>query len=252
MMEEQKLSHARASLVRSLQRRKGRQEEGAYLAEGERLLDELAGNPSGVRFLFGMPERLAWIRMRFPGFPLFCVDAGKAGTLFATDHAQGVGAVVEIPGPVAFRQLAATGEPLLYLDRLADPGNVGTILRTAEWFGIGGVLFGQGTVDCYNPKVVRSSMGAIFRLPIIEDVGVPELCASGLPLVALDGGGRESLGSAQLPRHGIYIVGNEAHGVAPELLEHARPVAIAGNGRGESLNAAIAAAILLYEIASRR
>ncbi len=252
MIEEQKLSIARTSLVRLLHRKKGRAAERAYLAEGERLLDELAADPSGVRFLFGTADRMAWIRSRFPGVASFVVDDNKAGALFATEHAQGLGAVVQMPEPGSFGRMAAAGRPLLYLDGLADPGNVGTILRSAEWFGIGGVLFGEGTADPYNPKVVRATMGAIFRLPIAGDITPRDLMESGLPLLALDGGGDELLGTAELPPAGIYIVGNEAHGVSPQLLAHARSIAIAGSGRGESLNAAIAAAVLMYEVGKRR
>jgi len=251
MIAETKLPHARASLIRSLHRRKGRREEGAYLAEGERLLDELSADPSGVRFLFGAAERMEWIRERFPGHMVFVIDA-RGAALFATENAQGVGAVVAIPEPVPLERIIAGDDPVLYLDRLADPGNAGTILRTAEWFGAGGVLFGEGSVDPYNPKVVRASMGAIFRHPFAAGVTPENLAAAGRPVVALDGAGNEVLGRMPLPRRGVYVIGNEAHGVSPAIAREARLVAIAGSGAGESLNASIAAAILMYELFSER
>lgn len=247
MIAISKLSQARAALVRSLHRRKGRVEEGAYLAEGERLLEELAADPSGVRFLFGMAERLEWLQKRFSNIPVFSIGAREA-SLFATENAQGVGAVVSVPEPVALEEIIAGDSPVLYLDHLADPGNLGTILRTAEWFGIRGVLLGEGTVDPYNPKTVRSSMGAVFRLPFAGEISIGSLVATGLPLLALDGAGEDVLGRASLPEHAIYIIGNEAHGLSPEIRQNARLIAIQGSGRGESLNAAIAAAILMYEL----
>jgi TrmH family RNA methyltransferase len=153
-----------------------------------------------------------------------------------------------MPEPAVASAIAAAGAPLLFLDRLADPGNAGTILRTAEWFGAAGVLFGEGSVDPYNPKVVRATMGAIFRLPIALGVSIAELRSLDLPLYALDAGGEEPLGRHPLPMHALYAVGSEAHGVDDELLPHARILRIGGGGAAESLNAAIAASILLYEI----
>lgn len=241
------LSLSRKSLIRSLHRKKGRVEEGAFLAEGERLLSELAKNPHGVRFLFGVRERAELLADQFPGIPCFTIDGDGAG-LFATEQSQGVGAVVDIPPTATLDALAAGGAPIIYLDRIADPGNAGTIVRTAEWFGIDRVIFGEGTVDPYNPKGVRATMGALFHMQIVADVTPAALVALGLPIIALDAGGRENLDEATLPRHAIYVVGSEAHGLSPEIRSAARLLAIAGRGTVESLNAAIAAGILLYQL----
>jgi len=247
----EQLSRSRKTLVRSLHRRKGRVEEGAYLAEGERLLGELAKSPRGLRFVFATEDYAGRLARMFPGVEC-CVVDGDGGDLFATENAQGVGAVVDIPLPTSLADLAAAGAPVIYLDGIADPGNAGTILRTAEWFGVAGVAFGTGSVDPYNPKVVRASMGAIFHAPIAADVSPADIaaCAAGLgvPVIALEAGGTELLGEIVLPRRAIYVVGSEAHGISAEIRANARPVAIGGLGSVESLNAAIAAAILLYEI----
>ena len=242
-----RLSLSRSTQVRSLHRKKGRSEERAFLAEGERLLEELAGVPERVRYLFGTRDRVDWLMGRFPDAEVYEID-GEGNRLFATENAQGVGGVVEMPEPATAADIAAVDAPVIFLDRLADPGNAGTILRTAEWFGAAGVLFGEGSVDPYNPKVVRATMGAIFRLPIALDVPIAALHPLEIPLHALDAGGEEQLGMHPLPVHAIYAVGSEAHGVSAELRPHARLLRIAGGGGGESLNAAIAASILLYEI----
>jgi RNA methyltransferase, TrmH family len=241
------LSRARKTLVRSLHRKKGRFESGAFLAEGERLVSELAKSPGGLRFLFGTSDRIGWIEERFGGAQCFAIDNDDAD-LFATEQAQGIGAVVDIPAGRSFEELARGSGPVIYLDGVSDPGNAGTILRTAEWFGADGVAFGSGSVDPFNPKAVRASMGAIFHMPVADGVGPADLMSSGLPVVALDAGGDELLGSSPLPRHAIYVVGSEAHGITPAIRDGARLVGIGGEGRVESLNAAIAAAILLYEI----
>jgi TrmH family RNA methyltransferase len=241
------LSRAKKTLIRSLHRRKGRQEEGLYLAEGERLLTELAKNPAGARFLFATSDRAEWLASLIPDADCFLIDDADAA-LFATEQAQGVGAVVEMPALTTLSQLATSRRALLYLDGIADPGNAGTILRTAEWFGVDGIIFGGGSVDPFNPKAVRATMGAIFHVAMACDAEPEDVMALGLPVIALDAGGREQLGAAMLPERAIYVVGSEAHGISPGIRAGARLVSIGGSGKVESLNAAIAAAILLYEI----
>lgn len=242
------LSNSLSKLIRSLHRRKGRREQGAFLAEGERLICELAEHPAEVEFLFGVEEKAEWLQETFgTRFPIHRVGWGN-DSLFATENAQGVGAVVKIPEPIPLPQALAEPKPWLYLDALADPGNVGTIIRTAAWFGWGGVMLGEGTADCYNPKTVRSTMGAIFTLPTCADISVADLAAAGRPLVALDGNGTEQLGQAVLPLNGIFVIGNEAHGIGQQVRQRARLVRIPGIGAVESLNAAMASSILCYEL----
>lgn len=255
----ERLSLSKGKLVRSLHRRKGRIEEGSYLAEGDRLLEEVADDPSELRFLFCREDRFEWLRARFPQQDIYLVD-GDGTSLFATENAQGVGAVLATRQPPSLDDLIGGRSPLLYLDRLSDPGNLGTILRTVEWFGLGGVLLAPGSVDLFNPKVVRASMGAILRVLVIEDIEYAVVLESGLPLFGLDAQATEFLGEASdLPRQGIYILGAEADGISPMLRSNARLLSIRrgtpGSGQresgGESLNAAIAAAILAYELSIR-
>jgi TrmH family RNA methyltransferase len=241
------LSNARASLIRSLHRNKGRAAEGAFLAEGERLLSELPREDGPPRWFFAVEERIEWIEERFPDAEIHVVGRNES-KLFATDNAQGVGAVVEMLPPPSLRTLAASDRPLLLLDALADPGNVGTIIRTAEWFGIGGVLLGAGSVDLYNPKTVRATMGAIFRMPVVENLEPADALGLERPLYALDASASDVLGTITLPHNGVYVIGGEAHGIKGELLAVSSAVAIRGAGRIESLNAAIAASILCYEL----
>lgn len=242
------LSNSLSKLIRSLHRRKGRREHGAFLAEGERLLRALVDQPAEIEFLFGVEDKAEWLQELFGSrFPIHHVGWGN-DSLFATENAQGVGAVVKIPAPTPLQQALAEPKPWLYLDALADPGNVGTIIRTAAWFGWGGVMLGEGTADPYNPKTVRSTMGAIFTLPTCADVSVSDLTAAGRPLVALDGNGTEQLGQTVLPFNGIFVIGNEAHGISQQVRQRATLVRIPGSGNVESLNAAMASSILCYEL----
>ncbi|MBL7989660.1 MAG: RNA methyltransferase [Chlorobi bacterium] len=242
------LSNSLSKLIRSLHRRKGRNQQGAFLAEGERLIREMAEHPAEVEFLFGVEEKAEWLQETFgTRFPIHRVSWGN-DSLFATENAQGVGAVVKIPEPIPLQQAFAEPKPWLYLDALADPGNVGTIIRTAAWFGWGGVMLGESTADLYNPKTVRATMGALFTLPICTDVAVAQLAQSGRPLVALDGNGATQLGQTALPLDGIFVVGNEAHGISEQVRQRATLVRIPGIGAVESLNAAMASSILCYEL----
>ncbi len=158
----QQLSLAKKKHIRKLHRKKYRTEFREFLVEGERILTELMLKPEQVQFLFGTPERSKWLTGTFPACDIYEI-ANDDADLFATEQPQGIGAVVSMPEQVLFAELATYEGPLLFLDGLTDPGNVGTIIRTAEWFGIAGIIAGAETVDFWNPKVVRASMGAIRR-----------------------------------------------------------------------------------------
>ena len=139
---------------------------------------------------------------------------------------------------------------ILAWDRIQDPGNMGTIMRTADWYGVRRIVCSRDTVSCYNPKVVQASMGAVFRTRV-EYVDLPQwLSECGLPVygATLDG---EPVRSGQWPVSGdqkaVLLIGNEGRGISPEALAQVtRPVTIPNRGgTAESLNAAVAAAILI-------
>jgi TrmH family RNA methyltransferase len=240
------LSKAKASLVRALQRRKGRREHGAFIAEGERTLAELAASDARVRFGFARADALERLAELFPAIEHFAVGRG-AESLFATEHSQGLAVVVDAPRSAALEELDRSDAPILVLDAVADPGNVGTILRSAEWFGVAGVVLLAGCADPLNPKSVRASMGSLVRVAIAEAT-IAELAQLDRPLFALDARADRTLGVDPLPRRALYVVGSEAHGLSDVVASRATGVAISGSGSVESLNAAIAASILCYEL----
>ncbi len=230
-----------------------RREHGLFLAEGLRLVNELASYPEQVEFVYALPESLPSIHETLQEGSVYLLENNDA-SLFATENPQGVGAVVRMREPLSVQSCAAMQKPILFLDALADPGNVGTIMRAADWFGIGAVLFGEGSVDPYNPKAVRASMGAAFRLPLRECLSSRDVLSLNRPVYALDAAG-ESLsgngmlsGNRVLPKNGVYVVGNEAHGVSDVWHEHGTLIGIPGSGNGESLNAAMAATVLCWEL----
>jgi TrmH family RNA methyltransferase len=145
------------------------------------------------------------------------------------------------------------GEPVAILAGIADPGNAGTLLRSAEIFGIRSVAFSSDAVEPYNPKVVRGSMGAIFRqcLAVADGPAIVEAAKKeGYDLIAAAGDG-QALREVEFRRRTAIAIGNERRGVDSSLGPCGRRVAVEQRGTGESLNAAIAGSIIFYEFSQR-
>ncbi|HZW04707.1 MAG TPA: RNA methyltransferase, partial [Anaerolineaceae bacterium] len=155
--------------------------------------------------------------------------------------------------------LPAEPDYLLVIDQLRDPGNLGTILRTAASAGVQGMLLTPGTTDAFAPKVVRAGMGAHFHLPIVEmsPAEIITYCKRdhqpGLGLYLAESGGGRACWEADFRRPLALVIGGEAEGAGEELRQAVdEPVTIPMPGQAESLNAAIAAAILIYEVVRQR
>ncbi len=151
---------------------------------------------------------------------------------------------------------SAKNGPLLAVAGVQDPGNLGTILRSAEAFAAGGVLLGEGTVSQFNSKVIRASAGSVFRLPVARtdlQQSVAKLWALGLRLIATSSHKAESLQETKLSGPLAIFIGSEGAGVPRELLAQMdEVVAIPHSPKVESLNAGVAASIILYEAARQR
>ena len=255
------LSRREERLLRSLSLRKHREAEGLFLAEGVRAVEDLAASPLAVRLAavsssLGDGERgeLLLQALEAQGVPLRLVDDGELRALAGTEHPQGIVAAAAIPRP-ALESISTDAEPavILVLDAVQDPGNFGTLVRTAEALGAAGVVALPGTVDPWNPKSVRAAMGSSFRLPIVAsewEALAPWLAGRGIAAVAA------VVGAAALPApppgRAALVLGNEGAGVGEETL--ARAALHAGipiRGRAESLNVGAAGAILLYELLRR-
>ena len=233
--------------IKKLQQKKYRAEFGHFLVEGEHLVLELQKaaeyNPLLQRSQLYVTE--AHEQWQSP-FKTQVISERQMAQISDTKTPQGIIAVVpmlESAAPVA------TGERAIYLHEAQDPGNLGTILRTLAWFGGLRCLLSPGSVDPYNPKVVRASMGAIFHVPLELEVSLESL-ASRFPRIAcLDMQG-EPVQSPAFARFDCYLFGNEARGVPREQLTslHARPFTIAGCGAIESLNLATTVSLCAYEL----
>lgn len=245
--------------IRDLHRRKARERRGLALAEGVRLVEEMLAAAVSCKGVVVSPALEASPR---GAALLAALEAGSVvvertsdqelAAIAATEHPQGVLAVYQ-PREWSLEQLMpAAHRPLVVLDGVQDPGNVGTIARTALAFGASGMIALPGTVDLANSKVVRAAAGALFRLPHLhaDQVAVLDwLQRNAVPLWATSMDG-EVLGAA--PDTPVALVlGNEGAGMQHDLLAMAsRRVRIPIRPDAESLNVAIAAGILLHHLGS--
>jgi len=244
--------------AKRLHQRKGRLEDKAMLIEGARLVADAwrAGVEPYVVFVQTetltptSPAHALLEEMANAGVTIEETSKAVFAELSDTVTPQGIAAVLPLP------ELAWPDRPqlLLALDGVRDPGNAGTLLRSAEAVGVQGALFGPGTVDPFNPKVVRAGMGTHFRLPIREVASWSD-AASLAPIERwlLAAGEAESAYDAiDWRQPAVLVVGSEAEGAGEEIRQRATPIAIPMRGGVESLNAAMAGTVILFEIARQR
>jgi RNA methyltransferase, TrmH family len=241
----------RLAAVRELRTPRGRREAGRFAAEGPTLLDEAARSGLRPREIYATPEALAALdpgRWEAAGTSVYVVPERAFARLSDLETPSGLLAVFDLPATTIADVLARPG-PVLLLAGVSDPGNAGTLVRSAEAFGAAGVLFGRGGADPFAPKVVRAAMGSLFRLPVAQagaDEVLAAAAAAGRPVVATDVEGEE-LGASPLPAGAVLAVGNERRGVRDWLPRWDRAVRIPQRAATESLNAAVAGSIVLYE-----
>jgi RNA methyltransferase, TrmH family len=250
----------RLKAARRLNKRAFRQRERAFLAEGPQAVAEAFHCGAQVTDLFvTVPARTRHrdlvAAIAATGIPVHVVSGEVMDELAQTVTPQGLLAVCGfVDVPLAEVARAAPGLIAL-LANVRDPGNAGTVLRTADAAGAHAVVFADASVDPYNGKCVRASAGSLFHLPVVAGTRLEEavvtLREAGLRIVAADGRAGRSLDDpevqARLAGPTAWMFGNEAWGLPPELVALAdEPVAVPIYGRAESLNLAAAAAVCLY------
>ncbi|MFU8858024.1 MAG: TrmH family RNA methyltransferase [Deferrisomatales bacterium] len=241
--------------------RRARREEGLWVAEGTRLALEVLGEGPAVRlWLFeegwgeeGGSEARVRSGAQARGDEVLEVKRGLLREVADTQNPQGVLVVFQAPTGTPDQALLAPG-PVVLLDRVQDPGNLGTIARTAEGAGAAGLLLTPGCADPGGPKALRASAGALLRLPAAwVDDPLPALRRSARPVYATAGEGGAAYDQADLSCPFALLLGQEGTGVAPRLSRAAdRVLTIPMAGRLESLNVAAAAAVILFEAARQR
>ena len=252
------MAHSVETLIRDLRLRRGRERRGLALAEGVRLVEEAV--ESGIRIrlaavapaLEGTPRgRALKARLEGAGVALHPLDDRALAGLADTEHPQGIVAVIE-PRSWSLEQVKLGARAVvLVLDGVQDPGNVGTMIRTAHGLGADAVVALKGTAELTSPKVLRATMGAIFRLPCVasdDGVFLPWAGERHVGLWLADAGGTPV--RAWRPSRPLALVmGNEGAGVRDALAEVAAGrVGIPLEPGAESLNVAVAAGILLSEV----
>lgn len=238
---------------------KYRKREGRFIAEGERCVEQIMENRAVIMECILIRDGFQLTEgMYLPDVPVYLLAGDDFLAVTDTDNPQGIAAICEIPGESDIQDLASLSGLLVAFDAVQDPGNLGTMIRTASWFGVRGLIFGEGTVDPFHPKVVRSTAGATGVLPYLKADLTEELSnleAGGFNTFLLDGSDvSKSMEKVKPASKSVLVIGNEANGIREKLFTESRTrVRIDGNPeRVESLNAAVALSIGLWHFREMR
>lgn len=241
------LSNNKIKLLRALQHKKYRYIEQLFVVEGDKMVRELLSSNFDIQEIYATEEWATAARRLLDNHqcPLFIAPLEKLKLISSFTTPNQVLAVVKMPSPPSLPTLSQLSCPCFALDGLQDPGNMGTILRTADWLGMPYLFCTNDTVDIYNPKTVQATMGAIFRVPAIYTDLVQTLDNySQLPVYGAVLTGKP-LFDVNCSKAGFLLIGNEGAGIRPHLLPRITcPITIPARGNAESLNAAIAAGII--------
>ncbi len=253
MPTELGLHNPRLERVRELRTARGRRDQGRFAIEGSTLIAEARRSGRVIRELYAAPGVLAGhpglAALESAALPIFNVPRKAFERLSDLETPTGLLAILDTLLVEAATIVDRPGT-IVVLAGINDPGNAGTLVRSAEAFGATGVLFGTGSVDALSPKVVRAAMGSLFRVPVASvDAAwlVAAATAAGRLIVAADTTG-EDVRTVTLPANIILAIGNERRGVADWLPHFDRTVCIPQQGAAESLNAAVAGSIVLYAL----
>jgi RNA methyltransferase, TrmH family len=236
------LSKSEIKDIQSLSHKKFRDELNLFIAEGPKIVGELMNLlPGQIKKIYGTPD---W----------FKAHDMKANCCEITDEELKRISQLHTPHQVVaiiskFESKEPSGNSFsLYLDTIQDPGNFGTIIRTADWFGIKNIVCSEGCADLYNPKVVQATMASIARVNVFYEEKNNWLKKQSSPVYAAVLNGRP-LPEIEKTGKGVLIIGNESRGISDEVLQYAKnKLTIPKKGKAESLNAAVAAGIILAHL----
>ncbi len=246
------LSKAQVSLINSLQQKKFRQQHGLFIVEGIKSILEFVHSTYNVEKIYCTTQALSKLGSLPQNIKVEEISEKEFIKISSLKSPQGALALVNIPTSATVETLNLRGKHTLVLDDIQDPGNLGTIIRTAEWFGIENIICSIGTVDAFNPKVVQATMGSLSRINILYTDIEPLIIDSPLTTFgALLNG--ESIYETNFENEGLIIMGNEGNGIRSDLLSKIdRAITIPRIGRAESLNVAVATTIFCTEIARQK
>jgi len=227
--------------IQSFAHKKHWAEESVFIIEGPKMMEELMASDWVVRQAYATKD---WIQNQ-PFKPHYVTEVEDFELDKMTQLQKGNQVLALVQKKQTKSGIQLKGKLTLVLDGIQDPGNLGTIIRTADWFGLDQILVSADTASCYNPKVVQSTMGSIFRVQVIVADLADVLKDIQLPIygAVLEG---KSIQSTKLEKEGVLIIGNESKGIRKplqNLISH--PITIPKYGHAESLNAAVATGIIL-------
>ena len=241
------ISKAKVKFIKSLQLKKYRKEEQSFIVEGSKGVEELLRSSFEVQwvaatasFLHRYEENLVKRQIEF-------VEANEKelstmGTFLTNEGALAIATTKQNASSEIRTEFA------LVLDDIRDPGNLGTIIRTADWYGIKSIIASKETADFYNPKVINASMGSFCRVNVYYTDLVQYLTDVSLPIFGAFLNG-SNVHTTDFGKSGFIVVGNEAQGISPAIQSLVKiPITIAKRGGAESLNASIATAIILDNV----
>jgi TrmH family RNA methyltransferase len=229
-------SKAKLKQYQQLQSKKFRQKYGLFVVEGLKSVNELAASDWPLETILCTPAFLERYgdKMEFEFDLISSEEFALTSHLANPQEVLAIAQIIERDTPVSNWQIA--------LDGINDPGNLGTIIRIADWYGINTIYCSSNTVEFYNSKVIQSTMGSFLRVNVIHGNLTELLADKDVYATLLDG---ENIRTLPKPQSGVLLIGNEANGIEKDTLETVQhtPITIPGNGNTESLNAAMATAI---------
>ena len=242
------LSKSRISLLKSLQHKKERLEHGLFLVEGYKSVTEFINSPYQTETIYhtgSFDPKVLKLSQKMNFCEISVTDMEKISSLKTP---QQITALIKIPIWPALINAKLKQKFSLVLDGIQDPGNMGTIIRTADWFGIKHIICSEDTVDVYNPKVVQASMGSLSRINVYYINIVSVLPQLELPVFGAMLNG-ENIYKTNFGSEGLVVMGNEGNGLRPDVEKLiTKAITIPRKGGAESLNVGIATALFCSEI----
>lgn len=239
------LSKGQIQLIKELHQKEGRKIHGLFIVEGEKMVDELLTSGFRIHCIYYTSN----YTLQSNNSLITSVQIGQKefDRISALKTPNKVLAVVYLPHNVPI-----TSDKIVYGCQIKDPGNAGTILRTADWFGINNVIFSSNSVDIFSPKVVQASMGAIFRINCRYDddknIELLNLKRAGYYIYGADMQGK-NLEKVEFNKQSVLVMGSESHGISNEIKnEIDQLITINKIGKAESLNVGVACGIICHKM----
>jgi len=233
------LSKSQVKFIQQLSQKKYRVHHGLFVVEGHKSIEEFIHAGYSPKDLYVTDHHL------FRGYDALCIASQQMKSISHLKTPSNALAVFPTPSHTVLKET----DLILTLDAIQDPGNMGTLIRLCDWFGVRYLVCSYDTVDCYNPKVVRSSMGSLARVEV-HYVDLPSWLSTQEDYKILGATmSGENMYSTSTPKRSILVIGNEGKGLSKAVAEQLdKEVSIPSYGKAESLNAAMAAGILMAEI----